>query len=71
MPLFRRFGRPGLLGTVERTAVIAGTATVTARAIGQDASLIEQLKSLSDLKTSGAISEDEFAKAKRLLLAAR
>jgi len=25
--LFRRFGRPGLLGTMARTAVVAGTAT--------------------------------------------
>ena len=27
MPLFRRFGRPGLLGLAARTAVVAGTAT--------------------------------------------
>jgi hypothetical protein len=30
-----RFGRPGLLGTVARTAVIAGTATVTANAVSR------------------------------------
>jgi hypothetical protein len=30
-----RFGRPGLLGTVARTAVIAGTATVTSNAISR------------------------------------
>jgi hypothetical protein len=29
----RRFGRPGLLGTIGRTAVIAGTATMTSQAI--------------------------------------
>ena len=34
-PLFRRFGRPGLLGTVARTAVVAGTATMTARAVNR------------------------------------
>jgi multidrug resistance efflux pump len=34
MPL-RRFGRPGLLGTVARTAVIAGTATMTANAVSR------------------------------------
>ena len=28
-----RGGRPGLIGTVARTAVIAGTATVTTRAV--------------------------------------
>jgi hypothetical protein len=31
----RRIGRPGLLGTVARTAVIAGTATVTANAVSR------------------------------------
>ena len=31
--MFRRFGRPGLIGTVARTAVIAGTATMTDNAI--------------------------------------
>ncbi len=33
MPLFRRFGRPSLLGAVATTAVVAGTATMTARAV--------------------------------------
>jgi hypothetical protein len=33
MPLFPRAGRPGLLGTAARTAVIAGTAQATAGAI--------------------------------------
>lgn len=33
MPIGRRFGRPGLLGTAARTAVIAGTAQATAGAI--------------------------------------
>ena len=33
MPVFRRFGRPGLLGAVATTAVVAGTATMTARAV--------------------------------------
>lgn len=32
-----RRGRPGLLGTVGRTAVIAGTATVTANAVNRRA----------------------------------
>ena len=95
-PLFRRFGRPGLLGTVGRTAVIAGTATMTARAVNrgmarrdqtlEEADLYEaeatqplpaapaaeglaaQLQSISQLHASGAISDDEFASAKRKLL---
>jgi hypothetical protein len=33
MPLGRRFGRPGLIGTAARTAVIAGTAQATAGAV--------------------------------------
>jgi len=34
---FVRFGRPGLLGTIARTAVIAGTASVTANAVNRRA----------------------------------
>ena len=33
--LVRRFGRPGLLGTMARTAVIAGTATATPNALNR------------------------------------
>ncbi|MFD3748062.1 SHOCT domain-containing protein [Nocardia sp. NPDC058633] len=36
MPLRRgRIGRPGLLGTVARTAVVAGTATATSNAVNR------------------------------------
>lgn len=38
MPLRRgRVGRPGLLGTVARTAVVAGTATATSNAVNNRA----------------------------------
>jgi len=33
----RRRGRPGLLGTIGRTAVVAGTATATANAVNRHA----------------------------------
>jgi len=33
--MFRRRGRPGLLGAVARTAVVAGTATATAGAVNR------------------------------------
>ncbi|MDM7830459.1 SHOCT domain-containing protein [Cellulomonas edaphi] len=33
MPPLRRRGRPGLIGTMARTAVISGTATATANAV--------------------------------------
>ncbi len=35
MPILRRVGRPGLLGTVARTAVVAGTATAVTGAVAQ------------------------------------
>jgi len=35
--LMRRFGRPGLLGLAARTAVVAGTASMTAGAINRHA----------------------------------
>lgn len=34
---FRRLGRPGLLGTIARTAVVAGTAQMTSNAINRHA----------------------------------
>jgi hypothetical protein len=34
---FVRYGRPGLLGTVARTAIVAGTATMTANAVNRRA----------------------------------
>lgn len=34
MPFMRRVGRPGLLGTAVRTAVVAGTATAVSGAVG-------------------------------------
>jgi hypothetical protein len=33
--MMRRMGRPGLVGTVARTAVIAGTATATSNAVNR------------------------------------
>ena len=89
MPLFRRFGRPGLLGSVSRSAVVAGTETMTALAVnpgsprgGGDVaprirgaetiatpeSVPSQLGALSSLHLSGAISDDEFTRAKKKVL---
>lgn len=33
MPMFRRMGRPGLIGMAARTAVVAGTATAVSGAV--------------------------------------
>lgn len=93
MPLFRRFGRPGLLGAVARTAVVAGTSTMIARAVGRGVdglrtraddpsdghaagaartapaeSVTSQLATLSSLRQAGAISDDEFTRAKQQVL---
>ncbi|GAA1737011.1 hypothetical protein GCM10009809_35250 [Isoptericola hypogeus] len=42
MPPMRRMGRPGLIGTMARTAVITGTATATSRAMNRRAAGREQ-----------------------------
>lgn len=42
MPPMRRMGRPGLIGTMARTAVITGTANATSRAMNRRASGREQ-----------------------------
>ena len=88
MPL-RRFGRPGLLGSIGRDGVIAGTAAMTSRALQhhpelqEDANgrpahappaaapspdLVSQLSELAQLRSSGAMTEEEFRSAKARLL---
>ncbi|MFD6135669.1 SHOCT domain-containing protein [Isoptericola sp. NPDC056618] len=42
MPPMRRMGRPGLIGTMARTAVITGTANATSRAMNRRAASREQ-----------------------------
>ncbi|MEL7974872.1 SHOCT domain-containing protein [Isoptericola sp. F-RaC21] len=42
MPPMRRMGRPGLIGTMARTAVITGTAQATSRAMNRRAASREQ-----------------------------
>ncbi|MFE3445784.1 SHOCT domain-containing protein [Nocardia sp. NPDC059180] len=96
-----RAGRPGLLGTVARTAVISGTARATSNAVDRRAQrraaesqayaeqqqappppmptpppapsgsgdLVAKLQQLGQLHDSGVLSDDEFAAAKRQLLA--
>ncbi|WP_134322125.1 SHOCT domain-containing protein [Cumulibacter soli] len=96
-----RVGRPGLLGTMARTAVVAGTASAvsgsvarhqqerameqqqanayreqqaytppppaTPAASGTD-DVIAQLKELGELRSSGVLTEEEFAAQKAKLL---
>jgi Short C-terminal domain len=75
MPLVR-YGRPGLLGTVARTSVVAGTASMTANAVNRRThapedvdDLVEKLAQLAKLHDSGALSPQEFEAAKMKLLA--
>jgi len=70
MAPFRRIGRPGLLGTVARPAVIAGTAQTTESATGRSAigDLLAQLAQLGDLRDRRLLDDAEFAAAKAKLL---
>ena len=95
---FTRSGRPGLLGTVSRTAAISGTPQGTANAANRRAArreqetaapgartppvapepappppagggeLANQLARLADLRSSGLLTDDEFAAAKARIL---
>jgi hypothetical protein len=99
---FARSGRPGLLGTVARTASISGTAQAKANAVNRPAArreqksglwddapvdaaphartpaapappvggkeLADQLSRLADLRSSGLLTDTEFARAKARLL---
>lgn len=71
----------GLLGTMGRTAVIAGTAQAVAGGVAQrqqqaaspgpppiSDQTVEQLKKLAELRNVGALTEAEFAAQKARLL---
>jgi hypothetical protein len=54
MPL-RRHGRPGLLATIGRTAVIAGTATMTTQAVSRySQQRVAEQQALADQKAAVA-----------------
>jgi hypothetical protein len=53
MLIGRRFGRPGLIGTVARTAVITGTAAMTAGAISH-----HQQQKYAAQQQAGALDQD-------------
>ncbi|MFE6970367.1 SHOCT domain-containing protein [Isoptericola sp. NPDC057653] len=48
MPPMRRMGRPGLIGTMARTAVITGTAQATSRAMNRRASARDEQRYAAD-----------------------
>lgn len=67
MPLIRRAGRPGLLGTVARTAVISGTATAVSGAVAsrqhQAAAARQQAAAFEQQQAAAAQQEAAFAAA--------
>ena len=79
MPLFRRYGRPGLLDVVGASAIIAGNPATIARALERTPmpsmastsdgswSLAGQLRTLGELSAGGLISPEEFTLAKARL----
>ncbi|MCA5894015.1 SHOCT domain-containing protein [Isoptericola sp. NEAU-Y5] len=48
MPPMRRMGRPGLIGTMARTAVITGTANATSRAMNRRAASRDEQRYAAD-----------------------
>jgi Short C-terminal domain len=54
-------GRPGLLGTMARTAVVAGTATATANAVGHRQSRRYQQQAEEEAAPQAAQAQDQPA----------
>jgi Short C-terminal domain len=54
-------GRPGLLGTMARTAVVAGTATATANAVGRRQSRRYQQQAEEEAAPEAAQAQDQPA----------
>jgi hypothetical protein len=69
---FARAGRPGLLGTVARTAALSGTPSRDAPSPVSPprggTELADQLSRLAELRSSGLLTDAEFAAAKARLL---
>jgi hypothetical protein len=65
--LRRRNGRPGLIGTAARTAVIAGTATATIGAVGGRSQPQPQaVPQAAPSPAAPALTEETIAKLKQL-----
>ena len=69
---FARAGRPGLLGTVARTTALSGAPSRDAPAPASPPrggnELADQLSRLAELRSSGLLTDAEFAAAKARLL---
>jgi hypothetical protein len=61
MPPMRRMGRPGLIGTMARTAVITGTANATSRAMNRRASARDEQRYAADQYTAQQEQQAQLA----------
>jgi putative oligomerization/nucleic acid binding protein len=62
----RRIGRPGLLGTVARTAVIAGTATAVSGGMRRAAESREAQQAAAPVPAPAMTPDERIAKIKEL-----
>ncbi|MGR4064851.1 MAG: SHOCT domain-containing protein [Vulcanimicrobiaceae bacterium] len=62
----RRIGRPSLLGTAARTAVIAGTATATMNAVGGAGRAPQPQAAPPPAAAAGGLTEETLSKLKQL-----
>lgn len=78
-----RMGRPGLLGTMARTAVVAGTATAVSDSVSRRAAqraaqqqqaaatpgdTMAKIRELADMRSQGLLTDEELAAAKAQIL---
>jgi hypothetical protein len=73
MAIFRRSGRPGLLGAVTGADIVSGSDAMCSRVVGNGAtaaaSVPDRLASLDRLHKDGAIGDDDYARARSRILA--
>jgi hypothetical protein len=74
MPVFRRYGRPGLLEVIGSSAIVSGSPATIARVIdhvspgADEQSIATELRMLTALHEAGHLSGKEFTSAKTRLL---
>ena len=72
MSIFRRSGRPGLLGTVSEADIVSGSDAMCSRVVGRGAEasdpVHDRLAALALLHDDGAIGDEEFARARSRIL---
>ncbi|MCU1420677.1 MAG: hypothetical protein JWN36_328 [Microbacteriaceae bacterium] len=73
MSIFRRSGRPGLLGSVSEADIVSGSDAMCSRVVGRGAAASDprsdRLATLARLHDDGAIGDEEFERARDRILA--